>query len=58
MALAGLGRDSGSLESFPSSSRLGPQLRAALEAAAQIEYDAGSPEASRVLGKVSGLRST
>ena len=55
MALTGLGQSREALKAFHQALALDPNYVAALEAAAQIEYNAGRPEASGLLEKLVGL---
>jgi tetratricopeptide (TPR) repeat protein len=55
MALASLGQTGEALKAFHQALALDPNYVAALEAAAQIEYDAGRPEASGLLEKLVSL---
>lgn len=52
LALMNLGRKQQALKAFHQALVIEPNYVAALEAAAQLEYDAGSPEAEKSLGKL------
>ncbi len=52
LALMNLGRHQLALKAFHQALAIQPNYVAALEAAAQLEYDAGSPEAEGLLGKL------
>ena len=52
MALMNLGRHQLALKAFQQALAIDPNYVGALEAAAQLEYDAGSPQAERLLGKL------
>jgi tetratricopeptide (TPR) repeat protein len=52
LALMNLGRHQLALKAFHQALAIEPNYVAALEAAAQLEYDAGSPEAEELLGRL------
>jgi len=57
MALAGLGERSSAVEAFDQALQLDPNYVPALKASAQIQYDAGSPEAEKLLDKLVSINS-
>jgi tetratricopeptide (TPR) repeat protein len=52
LTLMNLGRHQQALEAFHQALAIEPNYAAALEAAAQLEYDLGSPQAEELLGRV------
>jgi tetratricopeptide (TPR) repeat protein len=52
LALLNLGRQQQALKAFRQALAIEPDYTAALEAAAQLEYDSGSPDAEEMLGRV------
>jgi tetratricopeptide (TPR) repeat protein len=58
LALTNLGRQQQALKSFHRALAIDPNYAAALEAAAQLEYDSGSPEAEETLKRLLRLNAT
>lgn len=56
MALSGMGSDAEALASFSAALKIAPDYVPALEAAAQIEYKSGSPNATGYLERLLSLR--